>query len=100
MHVETYMQTLAPMDWISRFRALGDETRLGLLCALLSEELSVGELSDVVQAAQPGEGRSLLRSAGGQLGRAPRSASRPGGGPVGARAPHPARRKGRRHRNG
>jgi SAM-dependent methyltransferase len=66
MHVETYMQTLAPADWINRFRALGDETRLGLLCALLSEELSVGELSDVVQAAQPGVSRHLsaLRDAG------------------------------------
>jgi ArsR family transcriptional regulator len=60
------MQTLAPTDWITRFRALGDETRLGLLCALLSEELSVGELSEVVQAAQPGVSRHLsaLRDAG------------------------------------
>src|SRR5262245_48976631 len=66
MHLETYMQTLAPTDWINRFRALGDETRLGLLCALLSEELSVGELSEVVQAAQPGVSRHLsaLRDAG------------------------------------
>ena len=66
MRLETYMQTLAPTDWINRFRALGDETRLGLLCALLSEELSVGELSEVVQAAQPGVSRHLsaLREAG------------------------------------
>ncbi len=66
MHVETYMQDLVPTDWISRFRALGDETRLGLLCALLSEELSVGELSEVMQAAQPGVSRHLsaLRDAG------------------------------------
>jgi ubiquinone/menaquinone biosynthesis C-methylase UbiE len=49
-----------------RFRALGDETRLGLLCALLSEELSVGELSEVMQAGQPGISRHLaaLRDAG------------------------------------
>jgi ArsR family transcriptional regulator len=47
------------VDWISRFRALGDETRLGLLCALLSEELSVGELSEVMQAGQPGVSRHL-----------------------------------------
>jgi len=60
------MQTLPAADWITRFRALGDETRLGLLCALLSEELSVGELSEVVQAAQPGVSRHLsaLRDAG------------------------------------
>src|SRR6185295_5789612 len=60
------MQNLATPDWITRFRALGDETRLGLLCALLSEELSVGELSVVVQAAQPGVSRHLsaLREAG------------------------------------
>jgi len=66
MHLETYMQTLPAADWITRFRALGDETRLGLLCALLSEELSVGELSEVVQAAQPGVSRHLsaLRDAG------------------------------------
>src|SRR5882757_255853 len=66
MHVETYMQDLAPTDWISRFRALGDETRLGLLCALLSEELS-----EVMQAAQPGVSRHLsaLRDAGLVLAR-------------------------------
>lgn len=59
------MQTPSP-DWITRFRALGDETRLGLLCALLSEELSVGELSEVMQAGQPGVSRHLaaLRDAG------------------------------------
>lgn len=59
------MQGPSP-DWITRFRALGDETRLGLLCALLSEELSVGELSEVMQAGQPGISRHLaaLRDAG------------------------------------
>ena len=53
-------------DWITRFRALGDETRLGLLCALLGEELSVGELSEIMQAGQPGVSRHLssLRDAG------------------------------------
>src|SRR4051794_1992807 len=66
MQVDAYMQTLPGTDWISRFRALGDETRLGLLGALLTEELSVGELSEVVQAAQPGVSRHLsaLREAG------------------------------------
>jgi ArsR family transcriptional regulator len=60
------MTTPAPTDWISRFRALGDETRLGLLSALLSEELSVGELCEVAQAPQPGVSRHLsaLRDAG------------------------------------
>lgn len=52
--------------WIDRFRALGDETRIDLLAALQSEELSVGELSEVIQAAQPGVSRHLaaLRDAG------------------------------------
>jgi ubiquinone/menaquinone biosynthesis C-methylase UbiE/DNA-binding transcriptional ArsR family regulator len=45
--------------WIDRFRALAEETRVTLLAALLDEELSVGELSDVVQAAQPGVSRHL-----------------------------------------
>jgi SAM-dependent methyltransferase len=65
MHLGAYMQTPSP-DWIVRFRALGDETRLGLLCALLTEELSVGELSEVMQAGQPGVSRHLsaLRDAG------------------------------------
>lgn len=53
-------------DWISRFRALGDETRMDLLAALKGEELSVGELAEVVSAAQPGVSRHLaaLRDAG------------------------------------
>lgn len=65
MHLDAYMQGPSP-DWITRFRALGDETRLGLLCALLTEELSVGELSEVMQAGQPGVSRHLaaLRDAG------------------------------------
>lgn len=52
--------------WIHRFRALGDETRMDLLAALQSEELSVGELAEVIQAAQPGVSRHLaaLRDAG------------------------------------
>ena len=60
-----------PTDWITRFRALGDETRLGLLCALLAEELSVGELSEVMQVGQPGVSRHLsaLRDAGLVLAR-------------------------------
>jgi len=57
---------IAGTDWISRFRALADETRFALLSALLSEELSVGELSEVMQTAQPGVSRHLaaLRDAG------------------------------------
>ena len=53
-------------EWINRFRALGDETRLDLLGALLTEELSVGELAEVVRLAQPGVSRHLsaLRDAG------------------------------------
>lgn len=57
----------APIShWIHRFRALGDETRMDLLAALQSEELSVGELAEVIQAAQPGVSRHLaaLRDAG------------------------------------
>jgi SAM-dependent methyltransferase len=52
--------------WVERFRALTDETRLLLLAALLDEELSVGELAEVVQAAQPGVSRHMgaLREAG------------------------------------
>jgi ubiquinone/menaquinone biosynthesis C-methylase UbiE/DNA-binding transcriptional ArsR family regulator len=45
--------------WLERFKALSDETRVVLLAALLNEELSVGELSEVVQAAQPGVSRHL-----------------------------------------
>ncbi|MCU0683952.1 MAG: metalloregulator ArsR/SmtB family transcription factor [Polyangiaceae bacterium] len=54
------------LPWVERFRALADETRLLLLAALLDEELSVGELAEVVQAAQPGVSRHLgaLREAG------------------------------------
>lgn len=57
--------------WIHRFRALGDETRMDLLAALQSEELSVSELSEVIQAAQPGVSRHLaaLRDAGLVLAR-------------------------------
>jgi ArsR family transcriptional regulator len=81
-------------DWTARFRALADETRLDLLSALLAEELSVGELADVVQAAQPGVSRHLiaLRDAGLVLARKQGAATyyrvRPGDalldGPVGA----------------
>jgi ArsR family transcriptional regulator len=46
-------------QWLERFKALSDETRVELVAALLSEELSVGELADVVQAAQPGVSRHL-----------------------------------------
>lgn len=45
--------------WLERFKALSDETRVVLLAALLNEELSVGELSEVVQASQPGVSRHL-----------------------------------------
>lgn len=53
-------------DWITRFRALGDETRMDLLAALQGDELSVGELAEVVGVAQPGVSRHLaaLRDAG------------------------------------
>lgn len=45
--------------WLDRFKALADETRMVLLAALLEDELSVGELAEVVQAAQPGVSRHL-----------------------------------------
>jgi ArsR family transcriptional regulator len=61
----------AMTDWTARFRALADETRLDLLSALSSEELSVGELADAVQASQPSVSRHLmaLRDAGLVLAR-------------------------------
>lgn len=44
----------APLDLVAKyFRALGDPTRLRLLAALESEELSVGELVDRLGLAQP-----------------------------------------------
>ncbi len=54
------------VSWLERFKALSDETRVLLLAALLEEELSVGELSEVSRAAQPGVSRHLaaLREAG------------------------------------
>jgi SAM-dependent methyltransferase len=45
--------------WLDRFKALADEKRLELLAALQGDELSVGELAEVVQAAQPGVSRHL-----------------------------------------
>lgn len=45
--------------WLERFRALGDATRVELLAALQGDELSVGELAEVVEAAQPGVSRHL-----------------------------------------
>lgn len=49
-----------------RFRALSDPTRVLLLGVLLDEELTVGELAQVVDTAQPGVSRHLsaLREAG------------------------------------
>lgn len=56
--------TLDPL--VHRFRALGERARVELLAALLEEELSVGELAEIVQAPQPGVSRHLaaLREAG------------------------------------
>ncbi len=45
--------------WAARFRALADDTRLVLLAALLDDELSVGELAEVIDAPQPGVSRHL-----------------------------------------
>lgn len=45
--------------WLDRFKALSEEARVLLLASLLDEELSVGELSDVVQIAQPSVSRHL-----------------------------------------
>ena len=54
------------MDLVARFRALADPTRLMLLGILLDEQLTVGELAEVCQTAQPGVSRHLsaLREAG------------------------------------
>jgi SAM-dependent methyltransferase len=54
------------MDLVTRFRALADPTRLMLLGILLDEQLTVGELAEVCQTAQPGVSRHLsaLREAG------------------------------------
>lgn len=70
LRLEAYMQP-AISQWIHRFRALGDETRVDLLAALQCEELSVSELAEVIQAAQPGVSRHLaaLRDAGLVLSR-------------------------------
>jgi ubiquinone/menaquinone biosynthesis C-methylase UbiE/DNA-binding transcriptional ArsR family regulator len=46
-------------EWLERFKALSEETRVLLVAALLEDELSVGELADVVQAAQPTVSRHL-----------------------------------------
>jgi len=50
----------------SRFRALADPTRLLLLAVLLEDELTVGEVAEVVESLQPGVSRHLaaLRDAG------------------------------------
>ncbi len=45
--------------WLERFKALADETRLELLAALQGDELSVGELVEVVEAPQPSVSRHL-----------------------------------------
>ncbi len=57
--------------WIARFRALGERVRIDLLGALLCEELSVGELAELVHSSQPGVSRHLsaLREAGLVLAR-------------------------------
>lgn len=57
--------------WLERFKALGDETRLELLAALQGDELSVGELAEVVSASQPNVSRHLqaLSKAGLVVGR-------------------------------
>lgn len=53
-------------DLAARFRALADPTRLLLLAVLLEDELTVGELAEVVESLQPGVSRHLaaLRDAG------------------------------------
>lgn len=50
----------------TRFRALSDPTRLLLLGVLLDEELTVGELSEIIETRQPSVSRHLagLREAG------------------------------------
>ncbi len=45
--------------WLERFKALADETRLELLAALQGDELSVGELAEVVGGVQSSVSRHL-----------------------------------------
>ncbi|MCS6902493.1 MAG: metalloregulator ArsR/SmtB family transcription factor [Myxococcales bacterium] len=45
--------------WLERFKALADETRLELLAALQGDELSVGELVEVVGGVQSSVSRHL-----------------------------------------
>lgn len=64
MYAYTYGRMTSPLT--HRFRALADPTRLLLLGVLLDEELTVGELAEVVGTHQPGVSRHLaaLRDAG------------------------------------
>lgn len=45
--------------WVLRFKALSDETRVRICAALSGEELSVGEIADVLETPQPGVSRHL-----------------------------------------
>src|SRR5262245_46102056 len=54
------------MDWVRIFKALGDPTRLRVLAAVAEDELTVGEIQEVVDSAQSAVSRNLaiLRDAG------------------------------------
>jgi ubiquinone/menaquinone biosynthesis C-methylase UbiE/DNA-binding transcriptional ArsR family regulator len=54
------------MDWVRTFKALADPTRLRVLAAVAEDELAVGEIQEVVDAAQSAVSRNLaiLRDAG------------------------------------
>jgi len=47
------MQTLAPTDWINRFRALGDETRLRILKLLATKDLYLTEIAQHLELSKP-----------------------------------------------
>jgi ArsR family transcriptional regulator len=54
------------MDWVRTLKALADPTRLRILAAVAEEELTVGEIQDVVDSVQSSVSRNLaiLRDAG------------------------------------
>jgi SAM-dependent methyltransferase len=54
------------MDWVRTFKALSDPTRLRILAAVAEDELSVGEIREVVDSVQSAVSRNLaiLREAG------------------------------------
>src|ERR1043166_5838143 len=69
-----YIYIVIDMDLARMFKALGDPTRLRILAAVAQEELTVGEIREVVDSVQSAVSRNLaiLRDAGfvAEIGRA------------------------------